>query len=345
MRIYHCLRKSAWTQSCQKGEYRPQTLDSEGFIHCSRAEQIPGVLENHFPSCEGLVILEILQEAILSQVVYEDSCAEGQKFPHIYGPLNLDAVKRVFSLDQFLTPPWTQAVSSGTQKAPLVLFDIDSTLIRGSKAHKDAFRCAISEVFNLDGGIEDASVVHGRTDPCLLEEILLVRFQMDPGLFLSRLTQCQRAIIRYFLRLQAQDKIEVLEGVLELVNKLRSRGCILGLVTGNLELIAWEKLRSVGLDFCFMTGGFSSDFKEREKFLHQARLRVSSSTGLGIEARKTVLIGDAIQDMQAARVNDVEALGVTTGIYAQSELHEAGANWVVDSLTDSQRIMKIIGLD
>jgi uncharacterized protein (DUF952 family) len=87
--IYHITKCESWERERDGNEYRHPSLDSEGFIHCSLAEQIPETLEKFFPCRDGLVLLEISVEKLQSELRYENG------FPHLHGPLNRDAVVAV----------------------------------------------------------------------------------------------------------------------------------------------------------------------------------------------------------------------------------------------------------
>lgn len=87
--VYHIAKSDVWERESCGGEYRHPSLETEGFIHCSLAEQVPGTLEKYFPPREGLVLLEIEVERLRSELRYENG------FPHIYGPLNVEAVVAV----------------------------------------------------------------------------------------------------------------------------------------------------------------------------------------------------------------------------------------------------------
>lgn len=90
--IYHIAAKVAWEKALTAGTYYGDTLETEGFIHCSTREQILDTANSYFRGQEGLVLLSIDASKVQSPVRYEDLYAKGQDFPHIYGPLNLDAV-------------------------------------------------------------------------------------------------------------------------------------------------------------------------------------------------------------------------------------------------------------
>ena len=96
--IYHILPKADWQAAVENGVYRAASLGSQGFIHFSRAEQVLQVAANFYRGQKDLLLLTVAVERLKGEVRYEDLLGEGQLFPHLFGPLNLDAVVGV---DQF----------------------------------------------------------------------------------------------------------------------------------------------------------------------------------------------------------------------------------------------------
>ncbi|MGC9358485.1 MAG: DUF952 domain-containing protein, partial [Anaerolineae bacterium] len=93
--ILHITTRAQWTATRTTGTYRGDTLESDGFIHCSKSEQVVDVAESHFQDRKDLVLLCIDEERLDAEVRYEDCYDAGETFPHIYGPLNVDAVIKV----------------------------------------------------------------------------------------------------------------------------------------------------------------------------------------------------------------------------------------------------------
>ncbi|MEH2067322.1 MAG: DUF952 domain-containing protein [Nostoc sp.] len=92
--ILHIAKRQQWEQAKKLGSYRADSLDSEGFIHCSRSTQIVTVANRFFKNQKDLVLLFIDLQKIQAEI--RDQEAEiGELFPHIYGELNIDAVYRV----------------------------------------------------------------------------------------------------------------------------------------------------------------------------------------------------------------------------------------------------------
>jgi uncharacterized protein (DUF952 family) len=90
--IYHVTSAAEWLIAQEKGLYESPSLANEGFIHCSQEEQVAGVLERYFADKTDLVKLVIDTDKLNSQFIYEWSPSTTDTFPHIYGPINLDAV-------------------------------------------------------------------------------------------------------------------------------------------------------------------------------------------------------------------------------------------------------------
>ena len=109
--IFHITKRGEWESAEPAGIYWTPTLASEGFIHCSRSEQVIRTANRLFRGQAGLVLLEIDTRRVSAEIRYEN-CEGGQEaFPHIYGALNLDAVVRVLAFepgeDGSFAPPST----------------------------------------------------------------------------------------------------------------------------------------------------------------------------------------------------------------------------------------------
>jgi uncharacterized protein (DUF952 family) len=90
--ILHITTRAAWQAAEPTGVYRPDSLDSEGFTHCSTPVQILMPANAMFRGQQGLILLCIDPAKVRPRIVYEDLYQTGHAFPHIYGPLNTDAI-------------------------------------------------------------------------------------------------------------------------------------------------------------------------------------------------------------------------------------------------------------
>jgi len=95
MNIYHITPMKEWREALEKGEYSADSLGTQGFIHLCAPDQVNAVQETWFHGQIDLVLLEIDPALLSAELRYEDSHGDGELFPHLYGPLNLDAVIHV----------------------------------------------------------------------------------------------------------------------------------------------------------------------------------------------------------------------------------------------------------
>ena len=94
MLIYHIVTPEVWARFKDKEFYQAESLESEGFIHCSFAEQLEKVLQRYYSGAEKVLILTIEPENLKSKLVAEASTGN-EIYPHIYGEINVDAIVRI----------------------------------------------------------------------------------------------------------------------------------------------------------------------------------------------------------------------------------------------------------
>jgi len=104
--VFHITTKMAWDEAQENGEYRAASLLTEGFIHCSTISQVIPVANNFYKAQTDLLLLQIEPTLLSSDLKWEPpsegtpppGVPEGDLFPHIYGPINLDAVMSTIDL-------------------------------------------------------------------------------------------------------------------------------------------------------------------------------------------------------------------------------------------------------
>lgn len=96
--IYHITSKKEWKEAEKKGLYETPSLKDEAFIHCCDLQQMRGVIKRYFDGKKGLVALLLETEKLEHPLRYEQSPSVKEPFPHLYGPINLDAVEEVIDL-------------------------------------------------------------------------------------------------------------------------------------------------------------------------------------------------------------------------------------------------------
>jgi uncharacterized protein (DUF952 family) len=82
------------------GVYQCASLQTEGFIHCCTENQLAGVLQRYYQGVTGLKLLTINPALLSAGLVYENTVGGEEKFPHVYGPINMSAVIAITDIKQ-----------------------------------------------------------------------------------------------------------------------------------------------------------------------------------------------------------------------------------------------------
>ncbi len=90
--LLHIISQENWERARELGELIDPSLESEGFIHCSYADQVLLPANALFSGQSDLLLLVIDPAILSSALVIEDSYGSGTEFPHVYGPIELEAV-------------------------------------------------------------------------------------------------------------------------------------------------------------------------------------------------------------------------------------------------------------
>lgn len=116
--LFHIVTRTAWARATAAGEYRPPSLQSEGFVHFSFADQVSATANLLYRDVEDLIVVEFDPSRLGSRVVVEDSSGSGTDFPHVYGAIPASAAVRIHPLsrgasgDYAFTPGRASAAAS-----------------------------------------------------------------------------------------------------------------------------------------------------------------------------------------------------------------------------------------
>ena len=226
----------------------------------------------------------------------------------------------------------------------LLLFDVDGTLLDVDGAGRAAFRSALVEVYGDTGPIDDFAF-SGKTDPLIARGLLRHAGWSDPDIErgLEELWEAYLPALERELAARASS-IRVYPGVRELLGRLVADARFeLALVTGNVREGAFRKLAAAELDAPFRYGAFGSDAEARDELPPVAVRRARERNGDAFEARDVWVIGDTPADVRCAKASGYRALAVATGGYEAGELAGHGADRVLDSLADTDVVLRLLG--
>jgi uncharacterized protein (DUF952 family) len=91
--VFHITERGNFAAALESGNYEADSLQSEGFIHCSTRAQILRSAARFFGGRTGLVVLCVDAQRLADRLRYE--AADGEIFPHCYGPIPLEAIPAV----------------------------------------------------------------------------------------------------------------------------------------------------------------------------------------------------------------------------------------------------------
>lgn len=89
--IYHIVPAADWARQADQPIYEAGSLQTEGFIHLSQQEQVAGTLRRYYANRSDLLLLHVDVDKLTHEVKYEVA-TNGERFPHLYGPLNKEAI-------------------------------------------------------------------------------------------------------------------------------------------------------------------------------------------------------------------------------------------------------------
>jgi phosphoglycolate phosphatase len=214
----------------------------------------------------------------------------------------------------------------------LVLFDIDGTLVRGAGPHhKESLIEGIRKVTGLSTTLDGVPTA-GMLDRDLIAEMLRKLGHSERRIRMALrqiMAECQSC---YLANCTIDLQRNVCVGVPALLTQLKARGTVLGLVTGNLSQIAWRKLELARLGAYFSVGAFAEDGTTRTRL---ARVAARRAVKRGIIGRNCPisLIGDHVNDVEAAKRNRFRSVAVATGVTSLEELRAAEPDILVPDLT------------
>jgi len=196
------------------------------------------------------------------------------------------------------------------------LFDIDGTLLRSrDRIHVDSFAACVQRVTGFEVTLAGI-VLQCSTDTGILREACI-----QAGIPPEVLEVHTEAILAAMGKAVAEQRHALdlvrLPGVEDALRHLARRGALLGVATGNLEMIGWIKVETAGLREWFRFGGFSDGFPIRSELICHAAGKAREMAGA--DARVCV-VGDTPRDIEAARANSLPVIAVATGRYSFDEL-------------------------
>lgn len=225
---------------------------------------------------------------------------------------------------------------------PLVVWDIDRTLIDAGAAGRDIMDVAVTRV--LDRAPSHQVWFGGKTDPRIAAEILTaagVPLPHDERVA-DVLVHLEQVLAERAALVAAEGR--VLAGVREILTGLRAAGATQTVLTGNIKPNAVVKLSAFGLDELVDVGvgAFGSDHAERPRLLPLVLDRAAQAYGRRWRPEETWVVGDTEFDHECAAASGARCLLVATGGQSYEQLSTLGADAVLPDLSDVPAVLDLL---
>jgi len=210
------------------------------------------------------------------------------------------------------------------------LFDIDGTLLRSrDRVHVDSFTTTLQKIMGPQVTLEGVALA-GNTDTSILREAC-AQAGIPAEVLEPQLKTIAEAICHHVEGRKHEMQPLLMPGVEETLQHLADRGAILGLATGNLEMIGWIKMERAGLREWFRFGGFSDQFPIRAELIGDAAKKARELAG---PAATVCVIGDTPRDIEAAHANGLPVIAVATGHFTFDDLMQHKPEVCTTTLAD-----------
>jgi phosphoglycolate phosphatase len=223
----------------------------------------------------------------------------------------------------------------------LILFDIDGTLLKAGGIVREAMGDALEEVFDTRGGIADVSFI-GATDLGVVHSLMNHEgfSREEINLRFPKLIDTYGPILRE--KLATWENFRLCPGVPGILDELKARGTLLGLVTGNCQVGAAVKLDRGRLTGYFSFGAFGDETTDRARMCEFAHKRGEKEAGEKIPKERVILVGDSPNDITAAKAYGIRMLAVSSGWIGAEELSHYKPDWLYPDMSATEEILGLL---
>jgi phosphoglycolate phosphatase len=233
----------------------------------------------------------------------------------------------------------------------LILFDIDGTLVRGAPpVHRQALCDAARAIFDVRLNAAEFGQTAGMTDSAIARRELLATGVPDAEITAGLAAFCVAAADAYDQLAPADLRAYHTPHAASTLDWLLASGATLGLVTGNIERIAWRKLSAAGLAARFVQtqtppdadlrvapwiGGFGDQAEDRAALPPLALARAARLAGAHPQRRDIWVIGDTPADISCGATHGLRVIAVATGsVHSLDDLRACGPDAALRDLSE-----------
>jgi HAD superfamily hydrolase (TIGR01549 family) len=215
----------------------------------------------------------------------------------------------------------------------LYLLDIDGTLVNVNDIHLKAYQSDYLDVLKIGVPAYIITNTFGLPDSSMHRQIFReINLPYDDATA-QKLMQIHP---KNFSKLLSTHPVVPLDGVTEFLEAIKSSNGYIGVISGNMEIIAKMMLEKSGLSKYFSLASFDDGISTRAQIVQRA---ISKARAMKYDFEKVVVIGDTLHDIEAAKKSGAFAVGVATGSCTIQQLSKT-ADLVLESMKDYKRILE-----
>lgn len=222
---------------------------------------------------------------------------------------------------------------------PIVLFDVDSTLLTTGGAGKSALLRCLAQAYRPVEPPPGYSLA-GKTDPGVLSDILTAA-----GVNHEAATEIVERALQVYPKILEEEltqagATQACPGVPELLAALSARPEVeLGVFTGNLRAGTLAKLRAAGLaGFAWRWFVCADGLPDKAQVMARGLGEIRAGRP-HLDGQQVVVVGDAQGDVHGGKLHGTRVLGVATGEFSPAELLALGADHAVQDLQDTASVV------
>jgi phosphoglycolate phosphatase-like HAD superfamily hydrolase len=230
----------------------------------------------------------------------------------------------------------------GDARRRLILWDIDSTLVRAGPLGRALYARAFEQVTGRPMRLQ--SPTHGRLEPDIFRDTLAAN-DLDPAAHPFPAFAAALAAAYADGAGELRRRGTALPGAAEALAALACEPrAVQTALTGNVRPVALVKLAAFGLDrhLDLAIGAYGADAQVRAGLVPVAWRLAAAKHRCAFDADSSVLVGDSVHDVGAGRAAGVRVVAVATGRDSREELRAAGADVVLADLADTAAVLRAV---
>jgi len=226
----------------------------------------------------------------------------------------------------------------------VTLWDVDGTLVKMWEVHYIAYEATFRELYGIPGVDFREKYIAGKSPADIVRDVLKNRGK-DDSFIEPKIHLVEPTIQKHYLPAIEKGKVEVLPGVVAILGALVKRNVTKGILSGNYLSTNEAILQKTSLAKYFNFKITTSDSEDRKERMKKAII-FGERTVSGVLPRSDIyFFDDSLGGIQNSREFGIRHISVATGATKYDELHAAKPYHVLKDLSDTQKVLRILGLE